>query len=326
MPILRCHKNGLSGWKYGQAGFCYTGPNGRTKAVEQAQAVHANKREDQNRFVSSMIARKRNFLFGDKGRRLKRVPRFILPDPIERRYRTALIEILKNIEDQTRKIIFPHLEGLVQERDYIMKTDSWAESADRIIETMKVSVGASGQILPGSLAGDIGQKTADWNDRQWRRQLRTVLGIDVLQREQWLQPMLTSFTKENVGLIKSITDKSVSDIEGMVQRGISSGQRFTKIRDQIEEQFDVNRRRATLIARDQVSKLNGQITMARQKASGIEHYIWRTSMDERVRPSHAEKEGMEFSWDNPPEDTGNPGEDIQCRCTAEPVITELLEE
>lgn len=47
------------------------------------------------------------------------------------------------------------------------------------------------------------------------------------------------------------------------------------------------------------------------------HYIWRTSGDDKVRPSHAVNNGRIFSWDNPPE-TGHPGEDYNCRCTAEP--------
>lgn len=47
------------------------------------------------------------------------------------------------------------------------------------------------------------------------------------------------------------------------------------------------------------------------------HYIWRTSGDDKVRPSHAANNGKIFAWDNPPE-TGHPGEDYNCRCRAEP--------
>ena len=43
---------------------------------------------------------------------------------------------------------------------------------------------------------------------------------------------------------------------------------------------------------------------------------WLTSDDERVRPSHREKVGKFFRWDDPPADTGHPGADIQCRCVA----------
>ena len=37
-----------------------------------------------------------------------------------------------------------------------------------------------------------------------------------------------------------------------------------------------------------------------------------------------EKDGKTFRWDTPPDDTGHPGEDYGCRCTAEPKLDDLL--
>lgn len=47
-------------------------------------------------------------------------------------------------------------------------------------------------------------------------------------------------------------------------------------------------------------------------------YIWITQVDERVRTSHAERDGGIFDAANPPEG-GNPGDDYNCRCQAVPV-------
>jgi hypothetical protein len=47
-------------------------------------------------------------------------------------------------------------------------------------------------------------------------------------------------------------------------------------------------------------------------------YIWRTHGDDKVRPSHAANDGRIFALYNPPA-TGNPGEDFNCRCWAEPL-------
>lgn len=59
------------------------------------------------------------------------------------------------------------------------------------------------------------------------------------------------------------------------------------------------------------------------KAAAQEHpttqYIWRTRGDGKVRAAHAANNGRIFSWDNPPA-TGHPGEDYNCRCTAEPYV------
>jgi len=42
MPIKRCTKDGQPGYKWGDSGTCYTGPDAKRKAGEQAQAAYAS--------------------------------------------------------------------------------------------------------------------------------------------------------------------------------------------------------------------------------------------------------------------------------------------
>lgn len=51
------------------------------------------------------------------------------------------------------------------------------------------------------------------------------------------------------------------------------------------------------------------------KKNPDEYYIWRTMLDEKVRPSHEEHEGDAFNW-HIASDTGHPGDDFNCRCGA----------
>lgn len=132
--------------------------------------------------------------------------------------------------------------------------------------------------------------------------------------------LLAGWVRENVSLITSIDDRYFADLERLFAGGIESGQNTGSLRKVLEERYGVSRSRAQLIARDQISKLNGQIAQKRQSDLGIEEYVWRTVGDERVRDSHAAKDGRRFRWDDPPADTGHPGDDFQCRCSAEPVI------
>jgi hypothetical protein len=46
MPIKKCTINGKSGWKYGDVGTCYTGPDGKRKAVAQAIAIVSSNPKD----------------------------------------------------------------------------------------------------------------------------------------------------------------------------------------------------------------------------------------------------------------------------------------
>jgi hypothetical protein len=38
MPLTKCTSNGKSGWKWGDAGHCYTGPGAKKKAIKQGVA------------------------------------------------------------------------------------------------------------------------------------------------------------------------------------------------------------------------------------------------------------------------------------------------
>lgn len=39
MPLKQCTNDGKSGWKWGDSGHCYTGPNGKKQAIRQGVAV-----------------------------------------------------------------------------------------------------------------------------------------------------------------------------------------------------------------------------------------------------------------------------------------------
>lgn len=109
----------------------------------------------------------------------------------------------------------------------------------------------------------------------------------------------------------------VKDILGNPSK--TFGMQWRDIRDLLLDRGNVSESRAELIARDQTLKLNGAIAKANQEASGITRYMWSTSKDERVRPTHRALEGQVFAWASPPP-VGHPGQDFQCRCVAMPVL------
>lgn len=69
---------------------------------------------------------------------------------------------------------------------------------------------------------------------------------------------------------------------------------------------------------------SGLINELRQRALGIELYIWRSRDDDKVRSAHAENDDRVFRWDSAP---GNehPGQAYNCRCFAEPFIAGVSE-
>jgi len=41
MPVMKCQKDGKPGWKWGQSGVCFTGPNARNRALAVGRAIAA---------------------------------------------------------------------------------------------------------------------------------------------------------------------------------------------------------------------------------------------------------------------------------------------
>jgi SPP1 gp7 family putative phage head morphogenesis protein len=174
-----------------------------------------------------------------------------------------------------------------------------------------------------------GEKISRWN----RIELERVLEIDLRSADTGIAKMIDQWRDMNVGLINQATlskdptlmrPSLLADISEVIEDAHRKGLRVDELADILMDRFSVSESRAKLIARDQVLKLNGQITKHRQTSAGISKYKWSTSKDERVRPGHRDLHGTIQSWASPP-DVGNgrhehPGGDYQCRCVSIPVL------
>lgn len=149
--------------------------------------------------------------------------------------------------------------------------------------------------------------------------LKTVAAVNIVS-ESAPPAMIEAWATKNAGLIRKLQPEAISDMQRMVFRGVADGTTTSDLSKQIKARFGVDDRKADFWARDQVSKLNGNITAAKQKSLGVEEYVWVTSGDERVRPTHRANNGKRFRWDTPPPVTGHPGHDYNDRCTARAVL------
>lgn len=177
-----------------------------------------------------------------------------------------------------------------------------------------------------------GKRAWDHSKNEFHR-----LGIKLLEAEPSLGPKIDEWRDENADRIVSLSDQKVDRVRELLEN--KAGMRVEALRDAIRESVGATKRQAALIARDQVLKINGQITEARHTAAGIDEYIWTCSGDERVRgrpdglypdakPSHWALDGKRFKWSEPPisgprGERGHPGTMFQCRCTAYPILPEL---
>lgn len=162
----------------------------------------------------------------------------------------------------------------------------------------------------------------DANKKRFYSAISDSIGVNlqsIIQNEN-LENTLIATTSQNVSLIKSIPEQYLKNIESIVYSGLAQKNKATSMTQQIMQAGGVTRNRAKFIARDQSSKFNGALTKQRATNLGVEEYVWRTAEDDRVRDTHRVKNGKTFRFDTPPKDTGNPGQDYNCRCVAQPII------
>jgi SPP1 gp7 family putative phage head morphogenesis protein len=162
-------------------------------------------------------------------------------------------------------------------------------------------------------------------------------GFGLATRDQALKYAEEEFRKVNVSLITDMGRAHLAKVQRIMRASAAAGLRWEDVAPELQRELGIGERRAKLIARDQTNKIVSDMARLHQQAAGIEEYTWRTAGDlavrgrpggeyERSESDHWHLEGRRFRWDSAPvtnDSTGernHPGQDIQCRCTAEPVI------
>ncbi len=239
------------------------------------------------------------------------------PFRLEKSYGEQLVTIARRARDLVEEIVVPEL-GRV-ERAAGIRGDAlpWVGILAGLFLTVRNRMAE--ELDPeflDRLAGNAAIETSDFNKEEMTRQLRATIGVDIFLTDPSLVETVAAFTKVNVALIKTIPANYFGQIEDIIRTNLRAGRRAEQFRGELEARFGVTERRAQFIARDQISKINGQLTESRQTDLGLDEYIWRTSRDERVRESHRDLEGTIQKWGEPPvvSDDGrreHPGGDFQ---------------
>lgn len=251
---------------------------------------------------------------------MRQLGRPAFPHAAERAYARAIIRRQRVVHEILTRAISTHLSR-VRRRDS-RRVDGMMGSEDgppliRIVVAtqshVEVTVGPpTKSILKAAETVDNAAKKKAAEDFE---RVATVALKGEFTNTEW-----NDWVSENVRLIRSIDSRYFAEVEQAIHEGIDGGWSADKLTDRIAERFGVSKTRARVIARDQIGKFHAQADAKRHTEVGITHFIWRTSNDERVRPEHQALEGETFSYVRGAPSEGLPGQPIQCRCVAEPVI------
>ena len=137
-----------------------------------------------------------------------------------------------------------------------------------------------------------------------------------------IQALLKAKIKENTSYITSLRDSYISQLRNDIYRTISNGGGATDLTKVIMKRTGMAYNHARLIANDQTGSILAQLNKYRATHAGFEKYMWQSMEDGRVRPKNQELDQKVFRYDDPDggDDGQLPGEPINCRCVAMPVI------
>lgn len=252
--------------------------------------------------------------------------------------RGAAVKFNKSHEVEYRKALLELTNTLKRQTALIGRSVSAGESMTQVQARVQSEL-QQANLRFNSASANVAQSSIATMDTDNRRKvekaLRTALGVSsasILSSDA-VAGVIDKALAENVSLISSIPAEHFKKVQRAVLdnfegKEFKEGSLINRLRA-LGSQSD---KQAKLIARDQTAKFIGALNSVRQQDVGIERFIWRTVMDIRVTgapggpndPSrahgnHFAREGQTYRWDNLPAD-GAPGESIQCRCFAEPLI------
>lgn len=144
--------------------------------------------------------------------------------------------------------------------------------------------------------------------------------------------VIRSIIKENVNLIKSIASQYLTDVQGIVLRGMSFGRDVDFVRKELQKRHGVTSRRAKFIARDQCNKATEAIKSSRAQSLGITRARWvHVPGVKTSRRTHQQMDGKEYiiaegMYDSAVGYKVKPGELPGCQCVNRLIIPEFGDE
>lgn len=277
-----------------------------------------------------------------------KVPRPLPATSIQRKFTENIAKFFRQtLISKTNQILIPQIDSLLDEgkkdlgmtfvnADAIYKKDGFSDRLQKIISNILIDYGLDLERFKTTITARA-VDTSEFNKKQVKKIYKQALSVDIFLSEPYLIETLNSFTLINTSFLRRYGDEYADRIGEIALNAVRTGLTANEAAKQIRTQYRwLTKNKAKLIARDQIGKLDGQLSMLRHGQLGVTRYVWRTSLDERVRgnpsgrypfavPSHWDLEGKIFDWvGKNASPIGPPGNPILCRCVAEPILEDII--
>ena len=254
----------------------------------------------------------------DEKEKRKLAPKSFKPSEIF--YSRNLIKLVQAMRERVIERQLPRLFDAVYVLSQTPDSASYAElSRAEIInrfQTLESKLQAQARHFNSKkLLATVAERVFRQSVTNFKEQFRKLSGVPFTRpiNEQDFIAIFQEFRLENEeSILKLSTSYTNRLIKALIETPHKSLTK-SKVQEILNSVYKIQRRAAYLLAVNSVQRLNSKINERLQKEIGLKTYIWRTQLDDRVRDHHAEREGKEFSWLNPPAG-GHAGSEWGCRC------------
>lgn len=171
---------------------------------------------------------------------------------------------------------------------------------------------------------------------RFTRQVFSATSVDLSTRLSVfdVEDTLQSYLAWNVDLVKDVSAQTKKRISDAVFSGLNERRPAREVAKEISNAVGMGRRRASLIAQDQLSKLSASLADQRRIEAGISVWEWRHSGKRHPRVRHEARDGLYYSdvpaqvgksvggkvVNAPPERSDRPSVPPYCGCRSRSVL------
>jgi hypothetical protein len=290
----------------------------------------------QARYQLKLIAQRNKY-------RIKKMRPIDASTMIEAEYYGILRSITEYIKE---KFIYVAVEGMAKPKvkEQWQDANYSSKMTELINEITRSTNTRFNQKKLAELIKRIVLKTDRYQSIRFMKAAEYGYGFDIgkLPEFKAYKPFINAVIQKNISLIENLRDETLYKLELSLRTAVQQGKSIAQVRNEIMSAGQITKRRAALIARNEIKSLTSELNVKRAVNAGFTTYEWLTAQDERVRgnpageyakakTNHYIMSGMlcKYEDDSVYSDngghtwkkrtakmpTGKPGQEINCRCT-----------
>lgn len=228
------------------------------------------------------------------------------PVSLEDSYKKQLLDLTKKLESLILELLAKN-DSFLSSFNSFERVDDVIDDLERYIRGINAAISIEAARVIGGLARHF-IAVREFANQGFKRSFNHALthlnrgalapiatgpngGNIELLKKMWIE--------KNTQLIKDIPAKALAQIRDSIYEAARSGESLQSLAGRLNKDIDLTRKRAGLIARDQIAKLKSDLNRHNYLSHGITIYEWRTCGDDAVRGSHKIMQGKICSWLDP---------------------------